>query len=101
MNKKTLTVATVVTAVGLVLFGGFFYLNKGPETAKVQSAGDVTSSAGTNFPEAPTNTPTGGLGGQVYSQVSTNPVQGNIPETNPFTAGANPYSDSYKNPFGQ
>ena len=101
MNKKTLTVAVVAVVAGLVSVGGFFYLNKSAVNAP--SLGEATPGAGANLSEAPTNTPTGGLGGQVFGQVSANPVQGNIPETNPFTAEAvaNPYSDSSKNPFSQ
>ena len=42
-----------------------------------------------------------GLGAQVYDKVGKDPINGNIPETNPFNTGVNPYSNAYKNPFSQ
>lgn len=39
-----------------------------------------------------------GLGGQLYESVS-NPVEGKVPETNPFKTETNPLKDVYKNPF--
>ena len=42
-----------------------------------------------------------GLGAQVFDKVEKDPIEGNIPETNPFNTGVNPYSNAYKNPFSQ
>lgn len=42
-----------------------------------------------------------GLGAQVFGKVGKDPIKGNIPETNPFNTGVNPYSNAYKNPFSQ
>jgi len=38
------------------------------------------------------------LGAQVYEQ-QQNPVQGQIPSSNPFDNSSNPISNTYKNPF--
>lgn len=47
----------------------------------------------------------GGLGAQIF-EAAQNPIKGDVPETNPFSANTNPfkaetnpYSDTYKNPF--
>lgn len=54
-------------------------------------------------PEPAINTETQqmGLGAQVFDKVGKDPIKGNIPETNPFNTGVNPYSNAYKNPFSQ
>lgn len=39
-----------------------------------------------------------GLGGQLYEGVN-NPVEGKVPETNPFKTETNPIKGVYKNPF--
>lgn len=51
-------------------------------------------------PAAPIAKPAEGLGSDIVSQVE-NPVEGNIPETNPFSAPINPFENVYKNPFSQ
>lgn len=50
-------------------------------------------------PQAPISQPQG-LGADIVSQVE-NPVQGKLPETNPFAAPVNPFDSIYKNPFVQ
>jgi len=42
-----------------------------------------------------------GLGAQVFDEVGKDPVKGKIPDLNPLSAGVNPYSNAYKNPFSQ
>lgn len=46
-----------------------------------------------------------GLGAQIF-EAAQNPIKGDVPETNPFSAETNPfkaetnpYKDTYKNPF--
>ncbi len=41
------------------------------------------------------------LGGAISESIGTENPATNVPELNPFEAGANPYSDAYKNPFAE
>lgn len=99
MKKLTpFIVGVAVLAVAAVVW--FFVVNKPAGNAPL--SGEALP-PGTGSAEVPVDNTQTGLGGQVFGQVSANPVQGNIPESNPFTADAvaNPYSDSYTNPFSQ
>ena len=51
-------------------------------------------------PKASIAKPAEGLGADIVSQVE-NPVEGKLPETNPFSAPINPFEKVYKNPFSQ
>ena len=84
--KKYGVLVAILVVVAIVLV---WWLTKGGE--------QPSSNVGSNSPaEAPA-----GLGGQVFDQVSQNPIQEKMPETNPFKAEVNPFSGAYKNPFGQ
>ena len=86
---KTSTLVVVV-AVILAIAVGAWWFTRGKSEPQPAAPGRAAAEAW------------GGLGGQMFEQVSANPGE-KMPETNPFTGKtvANPYSDSYKNPFGQ
>lgn len=81
-NNMNLIIAVIVIAV-LILAGAWWWQkNKKPETTSPQ--------IGEQEPA--------GLGGQLYESVN-NPIEGKVPETNPFKTETNPLKDVYKNPF--
>ena len=47
-------------------------------------------------PSAPTEAPT--LGGQIFDKTQ-NPLEGQVPDTNPFKEQRNPFDVIYENPF--
>ena len=86
---KTSTLVVVVAVILAIAVGAWWFTRGKSEP---QPAAPGTAATETSV----------GLGGQMFEQVSANPGE-KMPETNPFTGKtvANPYSDSYKNPFGQ
>jgi hypothetical protein len=97
--KKIIPLVVVIAALAVAAVVWFVVTNK---PAGYAPSANVPLS-GPGSAEAPADNTQAGLGGQVFGQVSQNSVAGNIPQTNPFAAGtgANPYTSSYTNPFGQ
>ena len=87
MHPRVRTVVAAIIVVGVLAGVGYWYwtTRKGPEQV------------------IPT-----GLGSELFEK-ARNPLRGELPETNPFTAETNPFEetktnplkDVYKNPFGQ
>jgi len=84
--KKSYVIILVVVLI-IIAVALWWFLKGKPAGVPGGEAGPITE-------------PTG-LGAQIYEQVSQNPVEGNIPEVNPFKAEINPFKEAYKNPFGQ
>ena len=42
-----------------------------------------------------------GFGGSIYNEVAASNPAADLPQTNPFKADVNPFTNAYKNPFGQ
>ena len=81
-NNMNFIIAFIAIAV-LVLAGVWWW--------QVNKKSEIIS------PQAEEQKPAG-LGGQLYESVN-NPVEGKVPETNPFKTETNPIKGVYKNPF--
>lgn len=80
MNQKLIG----IIVLALVLAGaGYWYWQKGSATS---------GPAGEEEP------PAASIGAEIFEKTE-NPVKGEVPETNPFGAGTNPFNNPYKNPL--
>ena len=77
MRKITKSLPVIILIV-LLISGIVFFLYQKSKIVKLQSEGS--------------------LGEQIYTQ-SKNPLEGKIPETNPFSVETNPARLVYPNPF--
>ncbi|TRZ64172.1 MAG: hypothetical protein D4Q79_02160 [Spirochaetia bacterium] len=81
MNSKKIIIGVVIVAL-LAVAGYFVWKSYFPK------------------PAAPTQEAPQSLGAQIYENIQ-NPIENKVPETNPFKAETNPFTNAYKNPFGQ
>lgn len=83
-KNNVITMVAIVVAVVLILLGVWWWQkDQKTEIAPGEPIGE----------EKPA-----GLGSELYESVN-NPVEGKVPETNPFKTETNPLKDVYKNPF--
>ncbi len=83
--KNRVNLAIAIVAVAALILLGVWWWQKSQKTETLPAA-----QIGEEKPA--------GLGGQLYESVK-NPVEGKVPETNPFKTETNPLKDVYKNPF--
>lgn len=80
--KKIILILAAVAAIAAVAWFGFI---KKPSSGLPEQAPEAQS----------------GFGGSLYDKVTNENPVAKLPETNPFTTNTNPFSGTYKNPFGQ
>ena len=89
MNAKTIIVVLLVVA--LVVLAIIFWPTPSSAPGDGINGSDSTSEV---------NEPSASLGGQLYGAAKPSAAE-SVPETNPFKADVNPYTDAYQNPFAQ
>lgn len=89
MNAKTIIIVLLVVA--LVVLAVIFWPTPSSAPEKGLSGSGSTSEV---------NAPSSSLGGQLYGAAKPSAAE-SMPETNPFKADVNPYTDAYQNPFAQ
>ena len=82
MPNKGSAILPIIIVIGVLAAAGVVYF--------LISKGDIKNPVQSSFSNS-------NLGGQIFEKTQ-NPIEGKIPEANPFTK-VNPFKGVYKNPF--
>ncbi|OGZ05785.1 MAG: hypothetical protein A2942_00815 [Candidatus Lloydbacteria bacterium RIFCSPLOWO2_01_FULL_50_20] len=78
LKSKPLILVSIIAAVIIIAGVGFWYWSKNKQSSRSEEASS--------------------LGGQIFDKTQ-NPLEGQVPDANPFKNQKNPLDSIYQNPF--